>query len=79
MTSLVQQNGTALPANSSFAIAPRLAALIIEHDDLDLVISALQANGSHDDLMISRLKKRKLQIKDEIAAVSIPAPIQSVA
>jgi len=32
-------------------------------------IGALLANGNCDDLLISRLKKRKLQLKDEIAAV----------
>ena len=45
----------------------RLAALIAEHDDLDIAISVLLEMGQHDDLLITRLKKRKLQIKDEIA------------
>jgi hypothetical protein len=45
--------------------------LIAEHDDLDLVISSLLAVGSHDDLLITRLKKRKLQIKDEIVFVTV--------
>ena len=45
----------------------RLAALIAEHDDLDAAISVLLEAGRRDDLLISRLKKRKLQIKDEIA------------
>jgi hypothetical protein len=45
----------------------RLAALVAEHDDLDAAISALLEAGRRDDLLISRLKKRKLQIKDEIA------------
>lgn len=45
----------------------RLAALIAEHDDLDAAIFALLEAGRRDDLLISRLKKRKLQIKDEIA------------
>ena len=45
----------------------RLAALIAEHDDLDVAISVLLEAGKRDDLLITRLKKRKLQIKDEIA------------
>ena len=50
-------------------LSRRLAHLIAEHDDLDLAISALMASGNCDDLVITRLKKRKLQLKDEIAAV----------
>jgi hypothetical protein len=47
--------------------AGKLAALVAEHDDLDAAIAVLWAAGGRDDLMISRLKKRKLQLKDEIA------------
>jgi hypothetical protein len=43
--------------------------LKIEHDDLDAAIAALSLSGNADDLVITRLKKRKLQIKDEIAAI----------
>ncbi len=32
-------------------------------------MAALAPSGSGDDLTITRLKKRKLQIKDEIAAI----------
>jgi hypothetical protein len=46
---------------------PNLAHLIDEHNDLDLVISVLLSAG--DDLLINRLKKRKLHIKDEIACL----------
>jgi len=53
------------------ALSPdaRLHLLNIEHDDLDAAISALALSGSADDLTISRLKKRKLQLKDEITAL----------
>lgn len=47
--------------------ADKLAALVAEHDDLDAAIAVLWAAGGRDDLMLSRLKKRKLQLKDEIA------------
>lgn len=45
----------------------RTAALVTEHDDLDVAISVLLQAAQRDDLLITRLKKRKLQIKDEIA------------
>jgi hypothetical protein len=45
----------------------RLSALSMEHDDLDLAIASLHEAGTYDDLLIARLKKRKLQIKDKIA------------
>ena len=58
-----------LNINPAVYVSRRLAHLIAEHDDLDLAIAALMANTNCDDLVISRLKKRKLQLKDEIAAV----------
>lgn len=45
----------------------RLAALRIEHRDLDAAIDALSAAGAGDQLQIARLKKRKLRLKDQIA------------
>lgn len=45
----------------------KLAALRIEHRDLDAAIDALSAVGSPDQLQIARLKKRKLMLKDQIA------------
>lgn len=48
----------------------RADILGIEHDDLDAAIAALLRSGHCDDLMIKRLKKRKLRIKDEIAALA---------
>ena len=43
--------------------------LRIEHRDLDAAIEALRAAGGADQLQIARLKKRKLLLKDEIAAL----------
>lgn len=48
-------------------IAQRLARLRLEHRDLDLAISGLQADIANDELAIKRLKRRKLQLKDAIA------------
>ncbi len=44
----------------------RLAALQLEHRDLDDVIARLASTGA-DQLQIQRLKKRKLALKDMIA------------
>ena len=51
----------------------RLEALRIEHRDLDAAIEALteagRQNGFVDQLQMQRLKKRKLALKDQIAAI----------
>ena len=44
----------------------RLEVLRIEHRDLDLVISHLTEIPPPDDLLVRRLKKRKLLLKDRI-------------
>jgi hypothetical protein len=45
----------------------KLAELVQEHRDLDAAIAALM--GSPDQLQVSRLKKKKLQLKDQIAKI----------
>jgi len=47
----------------------RLEVLRVEHRDLDAAIDALNAAGSSDQLQIARLKKRKLKLRDQIAAI----------
>lgn len=49
------------------AIREKLEALKIEHRDLDDVIHQLAQNPFQDQLQITRLKRRKLQLKDAIA------------
>ncbi len=49
------------------ALRAKLAELVQEHRDLDSAIAALA--GLHDQLQLTRLKKRKLQLKDEIARI----------
>ena len=44
----------------------RLAELQIEHRDLDAVIAHLTSTAPSDDLLLRRMKKRKLQLKDRI-------------
>ncbi|MCS6946202.1 MAG: YdcH family protein [Steroidobacteraceae bacterium] len=45
----------------------KLRALRIEHRDLDDVIARLIMDAGANELQIKRLKKRKLQLKDQIA------------
>jgi hypothetical protein len=48
----------------------RLAVLRREHGDLDDAIQALQENRRADQLRLGRLKKQKLRLKDQIAAIA---------
>ena len=48
------------------AARQRLAALRIEHQDLDAAVAALQAKPMPDQIQIARLKKKKLILKDQI-------------
>ncbi|MEB3701900.1 DUF465 domain-containing protein [Candidatus Bealeia paramacronuclearis] len=48
------------------ALKNKLAKLRIEHRKLDDDIDRLSAQPNHDELAVQRLKKRKLQLKDEI-------------
>lgn len=52
--------------SSSQDIQRRIVELEVEHRDLDFVIDTLVQNGRHDELQLRRLKKRKLQLKDNI-------------
>jgi hypothetical protein len=47
----------------------RLQELESEHRDLDDVIERLSDGSINDQLQIKRLKKRKLQLKDEITKI----------
>ncbi|HEX4078642.1 MAG TPA: DUF465 domain-containing protein [Rhizomicrobium sp.] len=46
-----------------------LAALIEEHRDLDAAIAAMTERAPADQLRLTRLKKRKLQLRDQIASI----------
>ena len=50
-------------------IREELAKLRLEHRDLDAEIAVLEAAGGGDQLLVSRLKKRKLKLKDQITAL----------
>ena len=48
------------------ALGLELAAKRQEHADLDAAIQTLTASGVADQMLIQRLKKRKLLLKDRI-------------
>jgi hypothetical protein len=47
-----------------------LTQLTQEHRDLDAAIEAMALTGNPNLLALSRLKKRKLQLKDEITEIN---------
>lgn len=47
----------------------RLAALRVEHRDLDAAIAALGEASAAAQLELARLKKRKLRLRDEMARI----------
>ena len=47
----------------------KLVELEIEHRDLDEVIHSVSQQGDFDQLKVSRLKRRKLALKDQIATL----------
>ncbi|WP_284155460.1 YdcH family protein [Sulfuricystis multivorans] len=51
------------------ALEALLEELKSEHRDLDASITRLEENPPHDELLLRRMKKRKLLLKDRIAAV----------
>lgn len=55
---------------SADAFARRYADLTQQHHDLDYMICALSEQATCDELLVARLKKRKLHLKDEIARVA---------
>ena len=48
-------------------LSRRVVELRIEHRDLDGAIERLAADIQADELALKRLKRRKLQLKDQIA------------
>ena len=52
-------------------IKRRVVELQVEHRDLDDVIARLIEQQGHDELQLRRLKKRKLQLKDQIAQLQM--------
>ena len=51
------------------AARSRLAQLRQEHRDLDVAIDALLASTNPDQLQLTRMKKRKLSLRDLVAKI----------
>jgi hypothetical protein len=49
----------------------RIIELEVEHRDLDAVIDTLANDPRHEELQLRRLKKRKLQLKDNITLLKM--------
>ena len=60
--------GYRVPMDEAQLIA-KLEQLSTEHRDLDAAIDAMAFQGSSDHLAMARLKKRKLQLKDQIGSI----------
>ena len=54
---------------SDFALEARLVELKQDHADLDAAVQALSATPLPDMLLIARLKRKKLKLKDELAGI----------
>ncbi len=51
------------------ALKAKLAALKLEHRDLDEMIARLAQQATFDQIRLQRLKKRKLLLKDQISKI----------
>ena len=49
------------------ALQQRIVELKLEHRDLDTAIERFEQDPDHDELLVRRLKRRKLLLKDQIA------------
>ncbi len=50
-------------------IREQLVRMGLQHRELDNEIAALEAAGGIDQLLISRLKRRKLKLKDQMTTL----------
>lgn len=57
------------PVEDPEVLRSRLEELRLEHRDLDAAIARFDAAPPEDELVLRRLKKRKLQLKDRIALI----------
>ena len=52
------------------ALRAKMAELEQEHRDLDAAIQAMADTGVNDQLQLTRMKKRKLQLKDLVTQIN---------
>ena len=61
--------GVTIDMGGDGELRTRLESLRLEHRDLDDAIQALGQGIQADQMQLARLKRRKLRLRDEIAAV----------
>lgn len=59
--------GQVIDESFRFRQERRLRELRVEHHDLDIAIQRLAIDPLHDALVVQRMKKRKLLLKDQIS------------
>ncbi len=59
--------------NDDIVIFKQLDDLKEQHRQLDEEIRGLQLDGSTDEMQVARLKKRKLQLRDQIMTLEYEA------
>jgi hypothetical protein len=68
-------NGRYGPLSEPYDSAQILAGLALEHRDLDEMIAVLSEYSPSDGSLITRLKKRKLHLKDQMARIAGDRPL----
>ena len=63
------QQRTAMPRQDERELREQLTRLRAEHRDLDAEIVVMEQTGSADQLVVKRLKRRKLVLKDQITSI----------
>lgn len=48
------------------SVQRQISELQVEHRDLDQIVTEMSASPSTDQLLLQRLKRRKLRLKDQI-------------
>ena len=59
--------GVGVRKESSVSVERRLRAFEVEHRDLDEIVARLSLQPDIDELLLKRLKRRKLLLKDQLA------------
>lgn len=58
-----------MPRQDERELREQLTRLRAEHRDLDAEIVVMEETGTADQLVVKRLKRRKLMLKDQITAI----------
>ena len=61
------RQGTEALEGNLHSLQRRLIELKIEHSDLNAMVDRAAAQSPEDELLIKRLKKRRLALRDQIA------------